>query len=33
MIDIRDFGAIGDGTMLNTHAIQAAIDFCVLVVL
>jgi polygalacturonase len=28
MIDIRDFGAIGDGTMLNTHAIQAAIDAC-----
>lgn len=27
-LDIRDFGAVGDGTTLNTAAIQAAIDKC-----
>jgi polygalacturonase len=28
MLDIRDFGAVGDGARLNTKAIQAAIDSC-----
>ncbi|RME73134.1 MAG: glycoside hydrolase family 28 protein, partial [Verrucomicrobia bacterium] len=28
MLDIRDFGAIPDGTTVNTAAIQAAIDAC-----
>ncbi len=28
MIDIRDHGATGDGTTLNTEAIQSAIDAC-----
>lgn len=27
-VNIRDFGAIGDGTTLNTIAIQAAVDSC-----
>ncbi len=26
--DVRDFGAIGDGTTVNTGAVQAAIDSC-----
>jgi polygalacturonase len=28
MIDVRDYGAVGDGRTLNTQAIQAAIDTC-----
>ena len=28
MLDIRDFGAVGDGVTLNTAQIQAAIDTC-----
>ena len=28
LLDIRDFGAVGDGATLNTNAIQAAIDAC-----
>ncbi|MCE5327792.1 MAG: hypothetical protein LLG01_15405 [Planctomycetaceae bacterium] len=28
MIDIRAFGAVGDGATLNTQAVQAAIDEC-----
>ncbi len=28
MLDVRDFGAVGDGMSVNTQAIQSAIDTC-----